>query len=75
VFAFIALESWGSAAGESTLIAAAVYAARPTTSTSCRLSRRRHAAILGDNAGTARPSGGQRLANRYGRFVRSTPRN
>ncbi len=73
VFAFIALESLGiPLPGESTLIAAAVYA-RSTHRLNIGVVflAAATAAIAGDNAGYwLGRSGGQRLAARYGRFVR-----
>jgi membrane protein DedA with SNARE-associated domain len=73
VFAFIALESLGiPLPGESTLIAAAVYAGSThRLNIGVIFLAAATAAIAGDNAGYwLGRSGGQRLAARYGRFVR-----
>ncbi len=73
VFAFIALESLGiPLPGETTLIAAAIYAGSTHhLNIGVVFLVAAAAAILGDNAGYwIGRSGGQRLANRYGRFVR-----
>jgi membrane protein DedA with SNARE-associated domain len=73
VFAFIALESLGiPLPGETTLIAAAVYAGSTHhLNIAVVFLVAAAAAILGDNAGYwIGRSGGQRLVNRYGRFVR-----
>jgi membrane protein DedA with SNARE-associated domain len=72
-FAFIALESPGvPLPGESTLIAAAVYAGSTHhLDIGVVFLVAATAAILGDNAGYwLGRVGGQRLADRYGRFVR-----
>jgi membrane protein DedA with SNARE-associated domain len=73
VFAFIALESLGiPLPGETTLIAAAIYAGSTHhLNIGVVFLVAAAAAILGDNAGYwIGRSGGQRLADRYGRFVR-----
>jgi membrane protein DedA with SNARE-associated domain len=73
VFAFIALESLGiPMPGETTLIAAAVYASSTGhLNIGIIFLVAAAAAIVGDNAGYwLGRSGGQRLASRYGRFVR-----
>jgi membrane protein DedA with SNARE-associated domain len=73
VFAFIALESLGiPLPGETTLIAAAVYAGSTHhLNIGVVFLVAAAAAILGDNAGYwLGRAGGQRLVDRYGRFVR-----
>ncbi len=73
VFAFIALESLGiPLPGETTLIAAAVYAGSThRLNIGIVFLVAATAAIAGDNAGYwVGRTGGQRLADRYGRFVR-----
>jgi membrane protein YqaA with SNARE-associated domain len=72
VFAFIALESLGILPGETTLIAAAAYAGSTGHfNIEAVFLVAATAAILGDNDGYwLGRTGGQRLANRYGRFVR-----
>ena len=73
VFAFIALESLGvPLPGETTLIAAAVYAgATHHLNIGAVLLVAATAAIIGDNAGYwLGRVGGQRLVGRYGRLVR-----
>jgi membrane protein DedA with SNARE-associated domain len=73
VFAFVALESLGvPLPGETTLIAAAVYAGSThRLNIGIVFAVAAAAAIAGDNAGYwAGRTGGQRLAGRYGRFVR-----
>jgi membrane protein DedA with SNARE-associated domain len=73
VFAFIALESLGiPLPGETTLIAAAVYAGSTHhLNIGVVFVIAAAAAIAGDNAGYwIGRSGGQRLADRYGHFVR-----
>jgi membrane protein DedA with SNARE-associated domain len=73
VFAFIALESLGiPLPGETTLIAAAVYAgATHHLNIGVVFLVAATAAILGDNAGYwLGRTGGQRLADRYGHLVR-----
>jgi membrane protein DedA with SNARE-associated domain len=72
VFVFIALESLGiPLPGETTLIAAAIYAGSTHhLNIGAVFLVAASAAILGDNAGYwIGRSGGQRLAHRYGRFV------
>ncbi len=73
VFAFIALESLGiPLPGETTLIAAAVYAgATHHLNIGAVFLVAATAAIVGDNAGYwLGRAGGQRVADRYGHFVR-----
>jgi membrane protein DedA with SNARE-associated domain len=73
VFALIALESMGiPLPGETALIVAAVYAgATHHLSIVVLAAVAASAAIIGDNAGYwIGRTGGQRLAERYGRFVR-----
>ena len=73
VFALIALESMGiPLPGETALIAAAVYAgATHHLSIVVLAAVAASAAVVGDNAGYwIGRTGGQRLAERYGRFVR-----
>jgi membrane protein DedA with SNARE-associated domain len=73
VFVFIALESLGiPLPGETTLIAAAIYAGSTGhLNIVVVFLVAAAAAVLGDNAGYwIGRSGGQRLVNRYGRFVR-----
>jgi membrane protein DedA with SNARE-associated domain len=73
VFIFIALESLGvPLPGETTLIAASVYAGSTHhLNIGVVFLVAATAAILGDNAGYwLGRAGGQRLADRYGRFVR-----
>jgi membrane protein DedA with SNARE-associated domain len=73
VFAFIAMESLGiPLPGETTLIAAAVYAgATNRLNIGVVFLVAAAAAIVGDNAGYwLGRAGGQRLADRYGHFVR-----
>jgi membrane protein DedA with SNARE-associated domain len=73
VFVFIALESLGvPLPGETTLIAAAIYAGSTHhLNIGAVFLVAAGAAIVGDNAGYwIGRSGGQRLASRYGRFVR-----
>lgn len=73
VFAFIALESLGiPLPGESTLIAAALYAGTTQHLNIVTVAlTAAAAAIVGDNAGYwLGHVGGQRLADRYGRYVR-----
>ncbi len=73
VFAFIALESLGiPLPGETTLIAAAVYAgATHHLNIGAVFLVAATAAIVGDNAGYwLGRAGGQRIADRYGHFVR-----
>ncbi|HEY2638810.1 MAG TPA: DedA family protein [Streptosporangiaceae bacterium] len=73
VFAFVALESLGiPLPGETTLIAASVYAGSThRLNIAVVFMVAAAAAIVGDNAGYwVGRTGGQRLAGRYGRFVR-----
>jgi membrane protein DedA with SNARE-associated domain len=73
VFALIALESMGiPLPGETALIAAAVYAgATHHLAVVVLAAVAASAAVIGDNAGYwIGRTGGQRLAERYGRFVR-----
>src|SRR5690349_5355328 len=73
VFVFIALESLGiPLPGETTLIAAAIYAGSTGhLNIVVVFLVAAAAAVLGDNAGYwIGRSGGRRLVNRYGRFVR-----
>jgi len=72
VFALIALESMGlPLPGESALIAAALYAGTThQLSVAVLAAVAAAAAIIGDNAGYwIGRTGGQRLADRYGRYV------